>query len=200
MIDRIALIDSFPSVWGPKKKGDHSRLKFLTVIIIIFNATSVLTLGFLLLGILGPLVGLGNNIWQNSAGLVLFLGVWLLSFQRAIFERLLIKHKERIKEKANLDTVSIQNEGLNDIIENIWPLKGRRKILLLSLYTPIWAMACWQMFLGIDESPSNPYWEYVKFPFLLLIGIILLNFIRDYQKLVNNIKQVEAEMENAVNT
>ena len=193
MKERIAIMDSFSSPLGLQENAAPSRLKRLNIKITLTTIVEIGVLMLLLLGILGPFVGTGDYLWQYSAYAVVMTSFVLLIF-RDICERLLLKHKEKIKERPPLNTQLRHDEELKHILDGIWPLKGLKKILIASLYIPISIMALWHAFSGIDEAPSTPYWEYVKLPTLLLIVIMLVYFINDYRRLRSHIHLVETEL------
>ena len=66
-------------------------------------------------------------------------------------------------------------------------LKDKWSILILAIIILI--MGIWQS--EIDNGTGNPYWKYMKFPFILLYVIIIFRYVLTNKKLSENISETE---------
>ncbi len=185
MDERKNIIVSLKSSLGETPKGLKSRIKFLKILIIIYSLIMIVFAGILTLSIIS---GLFNNeiiSWQKSSLAVIMSFSFSLNLPKQIFELKLLKHLMKINTKPDFDGITKLNNELKKIIDQLNnTLKTRWFVVLLVIFTLI--MALWQLF-----SENNPYWDFMKIPFLLIYGILLTDFIITNRKLTKNIKETE---------
>ena len=183
MTERLAIIDSYRSMWGERKRGEKVRIRFLIFWILLQLAIYILHTGRLAFSPVDADI--------DSLSVMLSL-VFAFSWPKDIIELVLLRHKVKMAKKLQpLAENSRENSRLKEVIQRIQDPKGWNKIVFkiaaLGLMIPIMLFAMVQF-----ESPLS-HWEYVKPPFLLFHGIILFLFVRNYWALKQNIRSVEAE-------
>ncbi len=185
MDERKNIIVSLKSSVGESGTGLKTRIKLLKILIIIYSLITIVLAGILTLSIIS---GLFNNeiiSWQKSGLAVIVIFSVSLNLPKQIFELKLLQHLIKINTKPDFEGITKLNSELKKIIDQLNnTVKTRWFVVLLVIFVLI--MAFWQLF-----SENNPYWDFMKIPFLLIYGILLTDFIITNRKLTKNIKETE---------
>ncbi len=185
MNERKNIIVSLKSSLGESPKGIKSRIRFLKILIIIYSSITLLFVGILTLSIISELFNTEIINWEKAGISAIISLVFSLNLPKQIFELKLLKHLMKINTKPDFDGITKLNNELKNIIDQLNnTLKTRWFVVLPVISTLI--MAFWQFF-----SENNPYWDFMKIPFLLIYGILLTDFIITNRKLTKNINKVE---------
>ncbi len=185
MNERKNIIVSLKSSLWESPKGLKSRIKFLKITIIIYSLITLFFAGILILSIISRLFSNEIISWQKASLAVIMSFSVSLNLPKPIFELKLLRHLIKINTKPNFEGITKLNSELKKIIDQLNnTLKTRWFIVLLVIFMLI--MAFWQLF-----SENNPYWDFMKIPFLLIYGILLTDFIITNRNLTKNIKETE---------
>jgi hypothetical protein len=184
--ERKNIIVSLKSNYGVPNKGIEKRIQYLKIMTILDSTFTVFFGGFLVFSILSEFFGFEFIKWQKMAFIVILLLSFIIRFPNNIYELKLLKHFKKINPNSEFNGMDKLNNDLKSIIKNL----NNRKIdnwIVGILVIGIFIMGIWQM--GFDNN--NPYWNYMKLPFIAFFGIVVIRFIVINKKLTENISETE---------
>ena len=187
MQNRIAIIESFNSFFGERKKSINNRLRYVELLK-YFSAAFILLVTIIIIKSLLPFNILSDKLEWNDSALVIILSItYLLQGPGYFYESKLLKHLKKLK---NEEIEARQDETLNTqlriTIENL--NNHKKKWFIVASVVILMIASLIQLIIDDFE-----YWNYLKIPFLLFIILILYDFLKNYSRLSKNIKEYEVQ-------
>jgi len=100
MQDRIAIIESFKSVFGERKKSIDNRLRYVEIVK-YFSAAFILLVTIITIKSLLPFNIFSDKLEWNDSALVIILSItYLLHGPRYFYESKLLKHLKKLKKEV----------------------------------------------------------------------------------------------------
>ncbi len=185
---RIQLINSYKPLLTTKNKPLRTRIVNCQIALyflgILFLATS--SIGFVT--ILIELVGIQDVFeWNKMGYLALLLIGSSFNFQNSVYQYLLLKHIQFLKNNSEQFVEWEINKTLQKIIKQLnKPIKS--KILIVTAGSIITGA-----FLNFSGNYQFNYWNFFKIPFIFYTIYFLKLFWYKYKQLVEHLTQVEIE-------
>jgi MFS family permease len=187
---RKNIIISFKSNYKDEHKPIDKQIRHLRVMSLLNVSLSIICGGMILLSIISEQFGIEILKWEKSAIISILSISFFLNFPNDIYEYKLLRHFKKIIDFPDFPELEKLNIELKNIIDK---LNKRRNlsIVLIILIIAILVMGLWQVFDG-----DNQYWIYMKLPILVLFGFIIFRFIQGYNRIIENIEEVESTVAN----
>jgi hypothetical protein len=185
---RIQLINSYKPLFTTKDKPLRTRIVNCQIALyfsgILFLVTS--SIGFLT--ILIELAGIQDVFeWNKMGYLALLLIGSSFNFQNSVYQYLLLKHIQFLKNNSEQFVEWEINKTLQKIIKQLnKPIKS--KILIVTAGCIITGA-----FLNFSGNSQFDFWNFFKIPFVLYTFYFLKLFWNKYKQLIEHLIQVEIE-------
>lgn len=185
---RIQLINSYKPLLTTKDKPLRTRIVNCQIALyfsgILFLATS--SIGFVT--ILLELIGIQDVFGWNKIGYLILLSIGSsFNFQNSVYQYLLLKHIQFLKNNSEQFVEWEINKTLQKIIKQLnKPINS--KILIGTAILLITGV-----FLNFSGNSQFDFWNFFKIPFVFYTFYFLKLFWNKYKQLVEHLIQVEIE-------
>lgn len=183
---RLKVLDTFKSNYGAAKDGTKKQLIYLKIGISLYFTVLIMGFGFFVTAFALD----ENNIWDHSALLVVVSLNAFLFLRSDLLELKLTKHENKLSQNKDIQFEKNLNVDIDKIItrlnhrfKNKWHIYFLTIIILIS--------GTWQTF----PDANNPYWEFTKYPYILFIGILVIDYFITARRISVNIKKVENQFQ-----
>ena len=189
MEERLKLIELFNPQWDKKNVDTDSQINNSNIFVGISVAMAIIIWSFILISITTHFLGFNFFKWERMAFIVVFgLGI-TFKLPNQIYGLKLLIHHITLKYGGGCPIARSANSEFKNILKSL-NHKPINHYALVPLIVVILFSGLWQIF----SDCQNPYWELTKIPTILFGMVIAYDFFKSYNKLTQNIAEVEAKL------
>lgn len=189
MKERLKLIELFKPLWNKKDVDTDEQISDSTIFVGISVAMAIIIWSFILISITTHFLGFNFFKWERMAILVVFgLGV-TFRLPNQIYALKLLQHLRNLKYGGGCPIKRSANSEFKNILKSL-NHKPINRYALVPLIVVVLCSGVWQIF----SDCQNPYWELTKLPTVLFGVLMAFDFFKSYNKLTQNIAEVEAKL------